>query len=350
MTNKWKLILTFVVLGPLLSLIPTGLMVYHLWNWTYQGEPTTFEVHSGESFGRVNARLKTQDLISSPRMFHYYARHKEWVEKLRVGLYEITPGMNMQSILELLVSGKGLMKQFTVAEGKNIYEVAKVIEAAGFGKAEEFLSFANNASFAKDLGIEGPNLEGYLYPETYQFTPGVSMKQIIQTMHEEFQIKTKNLDLGQTDLSWHQVVTMASIVEKETGAGFERAQIAGVFINRLKKKMRLQSDPTTIYGMWSRYKGNIRKDDLLEKTPYNTYQIDGLPPGPICNPGIDSIDAVLHPKEHRFLFFVSFNDGTHKFSETYKEHLQAVEDFQVRRGAREGKSWRDLSPDLRVRK
>jgi UPF0755 protein len=157
-----------------------------------------------------------------------------------------------------------------------------------------------------------------------------------------FEKKTEHLNFSHSFLNKHQVIILASVVEKETGAKFERPAIAGVFTNRLKKRMRLESDPTTIYGIWSRYKGNIRKSDLLEVTPYNTYKIPALPIGPISNPSIEAIEAVLNPSEHEFLFFVSKNDGTHVFSKSYKDHAAAVDSFQKNNQARKGKSWRDL--------
>jgi UPF0755 protein len=132
------------------------------------------------------------------------------------------------------------------------------------------------------------------------------------------------------------------MVEKETGAKAERPAIAGVFTNRLKKRMRLESDPTTIYGIWERYTGNIKKSDLLEVTPYNTYKIPALPLGPISNPSLAAIEAVLNPESHEFLFFVSKNDGTHIFTKNYGDHRNAVDNFQKNSKAREGKSWRNL--------
>jgi UPF0755 protein len=138
------------------------------------------------------------------------------------------------------------------------------------------------------------------------------------------------------------VIILASVVEKETGAKIERPAIAGVFTNRLKKRMRLESDPTTIYGIWQRYTGNIKKADLLEYTPYNTYKVPALPQGPISNPSLEAISAVLKPEQHEYLFFVSKNDGTHVFTRNYQEHLKAVDDFQRNSRARQGKSWRDL--------
>ena len=195
---------------------------------------------------------------------------------------------------------------------------------------------------AKKLNIPGETLEGYLYPDTYLFTRNTPALEVLKIMVAQFRIKVKKLDFSNTTLDLHSIITLASIVEKETGAKHERARIAGVFHNRLKKKMRLQSDPTTIYGVYETFGGNLRKSHLLQVTPYNTYKISGLPKGPISNPGLLSIKAALFPENHKHLFFVSKNDGTHIFTSTYKEHLKAVKFWQQTRRNRLGKSWRDL--------
>ncbi|MBT4793239.1 MAG: endolytic transglycosylase MltG, partial [Halobacteriovoraceae bacterium] len=187
-----------------------------------------------------------------------------------------------------------------------------------------------------------PSLEGYLFPETYKFSPQTPAKEVVKAMLKQFKHQTRLLDLAQSHLNPHEVVILASIVEKETGAKWERPTIAGVYLNRLRKKMRLQADPTTIYGIWKNYNGNLRKKHLLKKTPYNTYRINGLPLGPIANPSLAAIKAVLEPQEHSHIYFVSKNDGTHVFTPTYKKHLKAVEYWQKNRRNRKGKSWRDL--------
>ena len=161
-------------------------------------------------------------------------------------------------------------------------------------------------------------------------------------MVKHFFKKWQTLNLNVSSQKRHDLITLASIIEKETGASFERPTISGVFHNRLKKRMRLQSDPTTIYGIYEKFTGNLRKKHLLQKTPYNTYKIFGLPLGPISNPGLESLKAAITPKKHNYLYFVSKNDGTHKFSRNYKDHLKAVTAFQKNRAARKGKSWRDL--------
>jgi len=160
-------------------------------------------------------------------------------------------------------------------------------------------------------------------------------------MVNQFNKKFSLVDFQLTTLNPRQVLILASIVEKETGDKKERPMIAGVFLNRLKLKMRLQSDPTTIYGKFEEYNGNLSKKDLLTPTEYNTYTIPALPIGPICNPGIEAINAVLKPIDHKYLYFVSQNDGTHVFSENYEKHLEAVKRWQLNAKNREGRSWRD---------
>ncbi|MCW8887203.1 MAG: endolytic transglycosylase MltG, partial [Motiliproteus sp.] len=185
---------------------------------------------------------------------------------------------------------------------------------------------------AKQLGITSGKLEGWIYPDTYSFTRGTSDLDILtrayqrmkKVLDQEWQQKQKGLPLNTP----YEALILASIVEKETGVAFERPEIAGVFIRRLQKKMRLQTDPTVIYGMGDRYKGNITRADLKRKTAYNTYQIMGLPPTPIANPGKEAIRAVLNPAAGKALYFVAKGDGSHQFSATYAEHNKAVQHYQ----------------------
>ncbi len=223
-----------------------------------------------------------------------------------------------------------------------MYEVAKLFAASGITSESDFLEAVQHPDFISQLKISASSLEGYLYPETYRFAPHTPAKIVAKTMIDLFNRKTGQIEFNHPFLNKHQVIILASVVEKETGAKVERPAIAGVFTNRLKKRMRLESDPTTIYGIWSRYKGNIRKADLLEMTPYNTYKIPALPQGPISNPSLEAIQAVLNPENHEFLFFVSKNDGTHVFTKNYQDHLQAVDSWQRNSRARQGKSWRNL--------
>lgn len=336
----------FIFAAPAFAFAMAAMMVYYMINiWTYQGEAKIFEVKPGEGFSKINGRLYSEDLISNPKIFHRYAQINGLMTKFKAGRYEIQKGSNMMDVFDTLVKGQSITESVTVPEGKNLFEIGHILEDGKIIKsADDFIALSKNSDFVHSLGIDADRVEGYLYPETYRFTPDSQPKDVIKAMVGVFNDKIKDIDFSKAPLglSKHEVIILASVVEKETGAAFERPMIAGVFINRLKKKMRLQSDPTTIYGIYESFNGNLRKRHLLEKTPYNTYKIPALPVGPISNPGLTSINAVLNPADHNFLYFVSQNDGTHVFSETYKKHREAVEQFQKNWKARQGKSWRDL--------
>ncbi len=324
-----------------------GLWFWNMWTQSYQGQPQSFLIQSGDPFSRINHRLYQRKLIHSPRLFHWLAKMRNQMTSLRPGLYQIEPGMTSADILEMFRKGRFLTYSVTIPEGKNLYQIAQILKSANI-QAKNFLALAKDPKSPQAFGFSLPSMEGLLFPDTYRFSPMATGKEIIKAMGQNFvkkwaKIKSKRgLSKLSTKLSAEKLVTLASIVEKETGAAWERPRIAGVFFNRLKKGMRLQSDPTTIYGIWERFDGNIRRKDLLEKTAYNTYKISGLPKGPICNPGTAALTAVQEPENHDYLYFVSKNDGTHEFTPTYKLHLKAVENFQLNRSQRRGKSWRDL--------
>jgi UPF0755 protein len=339
---KKTLFFMFIV-GPLLAMLMVGAHGTYLFTRTYDGPDVVFTVKNGDTFGKINQRLDDAGLISNARIFHYYAKYKDVLRKFRAGNFTITRGSNMSQILDTLVYGQPNLTSVTIPEGKNMYEIAKILADSGITTEEDFLTAVKDPDLLSRIKIGGVNsLEGYLFPETYRFAPDTPAKIVAKTMVDLFENKTEEIEFKHPFLNKHQVIILASLVEKETGAKIERPTIAGVFTNRLKKRMRLESDPTTIYGIWHRYQGNIRKADLLEKTPYNTYKVPALPAGPISNPSLEAIAAVLNPAQHEYLFFVSKNDGTHVFSKTYKEHAAAVESFQKRASARKGKSWRNL--------
>lgn len=338
---KKILIVLFVVI-PMLVIAGAGTYLAMIFNQSYTGPDITFVVKSGDTFGRVNQRLYEEGLIPDKRLFHYYAKYKNVLTKFRAGSFTITKGSNLRQVLDTLVYGTPNLTSITIPEGKNMYEIARLFDSAGIASEKEFLEAVKHPDLISQLSIKASSLEGYLYPETYRFAPNTSAKSVAKSMIDLFNERTKDIEFDHPFLNRHQVIILASVVEKETGAKFERPLIAGVFTNRLKKRMRLQSDPTTVYGIWSRYKGNIRKADLLELTPYNTYKIPALPQGPISNPSLEAIKAVLDPEEHSYLYFVSKNDGTHVFSKTYEDHERAVEDYQRNARARKGKSWRNL--------
>lgn len=336
----------FLVAAPLLSFSALSALIYYKVSvWKYQGPDVVFEVKPGEGFSRINGNLNKRGLISSAKLFHRYSQVTGKMTSFKAGRFQLKSGSNMIDIIDTLISGKTITVAATIPEGKNLFEIANILKNSKIiNDKNNFITLAKSENLARQLGIPGERLEGYLYPDTYQLTPGLDEKSVLKTMVRTFNQQVKDLPFDQAPLGLkkHEVITLASVVEKETGAAFERPIIAGVFINRLKKRMRLQSDPTTIYGIFENYKGNLRKKHLLQKTPYNTYKISGLPAGPISNPGLDSIKAVLKPAEHSYLYFVSKNNGTHVFTTNYRDHRKAVESFQKNASARRGKSWRDL--------
>jgi len=337
-----KNLIVLIVLISTIVLASIASYVFIKLSQTYTGPDKIFQVKSGDTFGKVNHRLYENGLISDKRVFHYYAKYKNVMTKFKAGNFNIPRGANIPQILDTLVNGQPNLINVTIPEGKNMYEIAKLLEMNGVVSERDFLEAVQHPNLISKLEIQANSLEGYLYPETYRFAPNTSARIVAKSMIDLFVSRTKEINFDHPFLNKHQVIILASVVEKETGAKFERPLIAGVFTNRLKKRMRLQSDPTTVYGIWHKYDGNIKKSDLLEETPYNTYKIPALPLGPISNPSIEAIRAVMNPAPHDFLYFVSKNDGTHIFSKTYEDHEQAVNDFQRNSAARKGKSWRDL--------
>jgi UPF0755 protein len=340
--SKKKALLSAIIIVPFFTVILLALYTGKILYGPYQGDNASFTIKPGEGFSSVNYRLSKSELISSARVFHYYTKYSDKMSKLKAGTYQIPSGSNMTDILYILTEGTPILSKITIPEGKNMYEIGKLLESKGITTYKEFIKVCKDPDMVKSVHPKAPSLEGYLFPETYMFAPKTPATEVVRAMLTQFKKQTKMLDLEQTFLEPHEVVILASIVEKETGAKVERPTIAGVYLNRLKKKMRLQADPTTIYGIWETYNGNLRKKHLLQKTAYNTYKMSGLPLGPIANPSLAAIKAVLRPQEHNFIFFVSKNDGTHIFTPTYKEHRKAVDYWQKNRRHRKGKSWRDL--------
>ena len=340
---KSKNFFIFLFLAPLIGICLGTMQIYYgITVWGYSGKKIIFTIKKGENFGRINHRLNEKKIIYGSRIFYHYTKFKNKINDFKAGSYYISPNITMPEVLLLVTTGKGITTRITIPEGKNIFEISKILEENSITKSKDFITNATDPEFIKSLGIPSHRAEGYLYPDTYHFEKNTPAKDIIKRMFHLFKKKTQFIDFKSSRLNKHQVITLASIVEKETGAKFERKTIAGVFLNRLKKKMRLQSDPTTIYGIFPSYDGNLKKRDLYQKNKYNTYKIQGLPIGPISNPGKEAMEATLFPQVHQYLYFVSKNNGTHIFTKNYKEHRKAVKKWQKNIKNREGKSWRNL--------
>ena len=319
-----------------------------------------FRVPPGSSYTGTINKLKKENLVSGTFELRLLGKLYSSYSNVKVGEYRLTKNMTPIEILDILKSGKSIQYALTIPEGYNIFEIASLVELKGFGSAQKFLELCYSPQFAREvLGVKAYSLEGYLFPETYNITRFTTEKNLIKQMVKRFKvvfnnelkefnknsIYTKNLLTPSGQVDSVKALILASIVEKETGAPEERPLISSVFHNRLLKNMRLQTDPTVLYGILDqtkKMKKNITKKDLTTYTKYNTYRISGLPHGPISNPGVEAIKAVLNPPATEYLYFVSKNEGRHKFSKTYKEHWEAVKKYQLDRKARKGKSWRSL--------
>lgn len=342
-----KFITSLIIIGTAIFLLGVFTMTVQLNSPLEYKQELAFEVKPGEGFNIVLLRLKNMVPGFPIQAAKIYLKVTKNDQRLKQSEYEIPLGRSAYQILDFLVKGQVIEKLVTIQEGFNIYQIAQLMEAKGLTKADEFITKSKDSELIVDLlGYEVPSLEGYLFPDTYRLPKKWTADQYIRVFVKRH-LKVwaeieKELSPG---MERHQTIILASMIEKETGAGFERPMISSVFHNRLKKSMRLQSDPTTIYGVWvktGKMLKNITRKDLNTPTPYNTYTVSGLPFGPIANPGKAAIKAAIKPVESNNYYFVSKNDGTHVFSRTYDQHLAAVRKFQLDPKAREGKSWRDL--------
>ncbi len=289
----------------------------------------TIVIPKGAGVRQIGALLAQHNLIRNDIRFLILARFTHAGTRLQAGEFSIPRGLQPAEVLDLLARGKAVQHHLTIPEGLTMAEIATLFADKGWVNTPKFLALCRNPTFIHELGIQQDQLEGYLFPDTYALVRGKSdAKSIISTMVRRFQRVWKEIaPKEQSSLTRHQIVTLASIVEKETANPIERPLIARVFLNRLDRSMRLQSDPTVIYGLPA-FNGNLTRKDLRRPTPYNTYVIYGLPPGPICNPGRAAMAAILHPADSTSLYFVSKNNGSHQFSATLQEHNRAVHKYQ----------------------
>ncbi len=300
------------------------------------GKKVTITIKSGSSFPAITRTLIRSGILKNDKGFKFAARIKRAHRKIKAGEYELSSSMSPLEVLKAMTTGKVKYYSVTFPEGYSIVEMAKTLEDAGIVTSEEFIEKARKEFLVAKLGFTGKSLEGYLFPDTYKFTKPMNAAEIINMMTGRFnqvygtEKKDKTRELG---LTMSELITLASIIEKETGAAEEMPIISAVFHNRLRRGIALQSDPTVIYGIKD-FNGNITKKDLRTKTAYNTYTFRGLPPGPIANPGKNAIEAALNPANVSYLYFVSRNNGTHVFSNTLKEHNRAVNKFQKDRRMR----------------
>lgn len=285
-------------------------------------------VPKGAGFAQIAQELEQQRIIRSAVYFRIVGRLKGLDRRMQPGDYRLTNAMKPGEILEKIASGLTDARKFTVPEGYSMFQVAELAEKQGLFTRDCFLKICRDKQVLAELGIAADSVEGYLFPGTYLVGFHMDERGLVTEMVREFQHRITGLEqqIAASGMNLHQVVTLASMVEKEAVALEEKPLIASVFRNRLKLGMPLQSDPTAIYGVRA-FGGTVTKQDLQRQSPYNTYRIKGLPPGPIGNPGLDAIKAVLEPARTDYLYFVARKDGTHQFSRTLKEHNQGVRLF-----------------------
>jgi UPF0755 protein len=294
---------------------------------------TTFEISSGENLKSVASRLHEMGVLETPLYFVVLGRYLEFDSRLKAGEFQLRQGTNPEQLLEQFASGQVVQHSLTLIEGETFGDM--MLRISQDNVLEHTLASLDNEAVMAAIGKPDEHPEGRFLPETYYFPRGTSdvefLRRAYQDMHKFLLAAWEKRDPDLPLKTSYEALVLASIVEKETGVAAERPMIAGVFVRRLRKGMRLQTDPTVIYGIGDSFDGDIRYRDLRTDTPYNTYTRFGLPPTPIALPGREAILAVLHPDDGNSLYFVARGDGSHHFSSTLKEHNRAVDRYQRKR-------------------
>lgn len=293
-------------------------------------DPVVFEIPEQSTFSGIARQLQDKGLVRFSWAIKLLAKFKGQDTSVQAGEYELSASMTPAQILEKLAAGKMILRRITVREGLSVWDIGVLLEQSGILPRIEFEQALTDNNLLHELGVSSSSFEGYLFPETYQFPRGSKPKKILTAMLDQLQkVWTPEWSdrLALLKMSKHQLLTLASIIEKETGAVDEQPIIASVFHNRLNRGMKLQADPTVIYGI-PNFSGNLTKEDLTTFTPYNTYVIEGLPPTPIGNPGVTAIKAALYPASTEYLYFVADGQGRHVFSVSLNEHNSAVNTYQ----------------------
>jgi UPF0755 protein len=331
-----KIIKKIVLWGLFFLVLVSSILAFQLFRFQYKdiqlsGDETIFLIEPGTNIKAISNKLSRQKIIEDPWLFILLAKFKGVETKVRAGEYRLNQGQSASGLLELFTTGSSIQHSFTVIEGWSFRQMMDQMEVDPV--IQNTLKNQSNEEIMTALGFKGQHPEGLFYPDTYFFPKGTTDRQFLKRSYRLMQKHlTKAWDNRAENLplkSAYEALILASIIEKETGAGHERPLIAAVFTQRLNKNMRLQTDPTVIYGMGESYDGNIRRKDLRADTPYNTYLRKGLTPTPIALPGLDSIEAAVNPVDSKALYFVSKGDGTHYFSETLREHNNAVIKYQL---------------------
>ncbi len=340
-------------IGLAMTLLLLALMAYA--GWTYyqfafmpaskSSKAVIIDVAPGVTLHSLQKQFQDHGIIMSSLAIKIWSRQNPSSNRLKIGEYEINTSWSGYKILAEIVSGRPLLRKVVVKEGFHIWDIQEMLIQSGLLKnKEDYLALVTKKEYLNRFKVPvqkisgkglQPTIEGFLFPETYSYQKYDNAETLVKAMLNEFEARAlpilREHPWGQTPEGIYRLVTLASIVEKESGDQAEQPLIASVFWNRIHKKMKLQSDPTTIYALLPIFDGNITREHLRTPTPYNTYTLPELPIGPISNPGDSALRAVVNPAESSYLFFVSRGDGTHVFSETYKQHDQYVKEYQLKR-------------------
>ena len=315
-------------------LLVSGSLCWYTWHeFSKPGQGDDWirvDISKGSSLTRVADLLRKKGLVQQTTPFIIWARIHGHAHDLQAGEYLLNSSMSSRELLDHIIQGRIMTVNVTIPEGYSLKEIASVLAQRTEIDSVTFLRWCMNDSFTRSLGVHADMLEGYLFPDTYTFSPHADPDRVAAMMVARLRALLSQIEYDEefVGLTLHQIITLASIVEKEARVPSERPMVAAVYLNRLRRGMKLDADPTVIYALG----GNIDRltyDDLKVSSPYNTYQNPGLPPGPICSPGIGCIRSVIYPeKDFHALYFVARGDGSHVFSRTFSEHSRAVREYR----------------------
>ena len=311
-----------------LAVLVLALVCLFVWFYFLDGfstETKIVEIPQGFGLSAIAKKLEGEGVIRKAEILFLSAFLSGTQGKLKHGEYEFSVGETPYSVHRKLRRGEVSLRKVTFPEGLTLLQMVEILEASQIVSREEFLTLAQSGEYStKKLGVDVSSLEGFLFPDTYFFVRDCSAERVIETMLDRFREACATLGIANTRPDIKEIVTIASLIEKETAFAPERPLVSAVVRNRLRKGMKLEFDPTVIYALGEKFDGNIRKKDLAFPSPYNTYVVSGLPPGPIAAPGLDSIRAALEPADVDYLYFVADGNGVHVFSSTYGDHVNAV--------------------------
>jgi UPF0755 protein len=327
--SRILLAMLFLLIAPVAALLLAWSHPYK----NYSENEKFILIPRGTSSVEVARRLEAEGIVMHRALFLAYLKTFKRSSHLQAGEYQFQGALTVPQIADKIIRGLVYYHEVTIPEGLSLFEICDSLEQKGFANRDEFWSAVRRGDLVAGLTPPPKNLEGFLFPDTYRLTRGETTDEIVQAMIERFkQVYESRLkiDMQHQSMSLKEVITLASLIEKETGGGDERALVSAVFHNRLKKGIPLQCDPTVIYAakLQGSFKGELYRSDLARDSAYNTYKYAGLPPGPIANPGLQSIEAALKPANVDYLYFVSDNNGRHVFSKTLDEHNRAVSAYR----------------------